>query len=72
MSGMGELSSPSPGAVEAGRWDAHVFDAWASVQPGHYRPAHQPLARIEALAAARGVDPPGAGPAIVSMAPTTA
>ncbi|WOI45670.1 amidohydrolase family protein [Acidovorax sp. BLS4] len=38
-------------------WDAHVhvFDADAPTQPGHYRPAHHPLERIEGLAAAHGV-----------------
>jgi predicted TIM-barrel fold metal-dependent hydrolase len=37
-------------------WDCHVhvFDAAAPVKPGHYRPAHQPLEAIEALAAAHG------------------
>ena len=33
----------------------HVFDAALPVAAGHYRPAHQPLARIEAVAAAAGV-----------------
>nr|WP_157268168.1 amidohydrolase family protein [Azohydromonas aeria] len=43
-----------PGATG---WDCHVhvFDAAAPVQPGHYRPAHRPLADIEALAGAHGV-----------------
>jgi predicted TIM-barrel fold metal-dependent hydrolase len=38
-------------------WDCHVhvFDAAASVKPGHYVPAHRPLHDIEALAAAHGV-----------------
>nr|WP_225975942.1 amidohydrolase family protein [Paracidovorax avenae] len=57
---MNRMVEPSPaalGGAAAGRWDAHVhvFDAGAPVQPGHYRPAHQPLARIEALASAHGV-----------------
>ncbi|MBL8302748.1 MAG: amidohydrolase family protein [Ideonella sp.] len=44
-------SEPSPG------WDCHVhvFDSAAAVQPGHYRPAHRPLAQVEAEAAALGV-----------------
>ncbi|WCM93873.1 amidohydrolase family protein [Acidovorax sp. NCPPB 2350] len=48
---------PAAGADAAARWDAHVhvFDSAAPTQPGHYRPAHQPLERIEALAAAHGV-----------------
>lgn len=38
-------------------WDCHVhvFDGEAAVQPGHYRPAHRPLAQVEAEAAALGV-----------------
>ncbi|WP_088282664.1 amidohydrolase [Ideonella sp. A 288] len=38
-------------------WDAHVhvFDADAPARAGHYRPAHRPLAEIEATAAALGV-----------------
>ncbi|MBL8344188.1 MAG: amidohydrolase family protein, partial [Rubrivivax sp.] len=38
-------------------WDAHVhvFDADAPVAAGHYRPAHRPLAAIEAEAARHGV-----------------
>jgi predicted TIM-barrel fold metal-dependent hydrolase len=38
-------------------WDCHVhvFDANEPVRPGHYRPSHQPLEAIEALAAAHGV-----------------
>lgn len=38
-------------------WDCHVhvFDAAAPVRPGHYLPAHRPLAEIEALAAAHGI-----------------
>jgi predicted TIM-barrel fold metal-dependent hydrolase len=37
-------------------WDAHVhvFDAGAPVLRGHYAPAHQPLERIESLAAQHG------------------
>lgn len=37
-------------------WDCHVhvFDAGAPVAPGHYRPAHRPLADIEALAQRKG------------------
>jgi predicted TIM-barrel fold metal-dependent hydrolase len=37
-------------------WDAHVhvFDAAAPVLPGHYAPAHRPLAEIENLAAQHG------------------
>lgn len=46
-----------PEAAAAAHWDAHVhvFDAGAPTQPGHYRPAHHPIERIEALAAAHGV-----------------
>jgi predicted TIM-barrel fold metal-dependent hydrolase len=33
----------------------HVFDSAAPVRPGHYVPAHRPLAAIEQLAAAHGV-----------------
>lgn len=33
----------------------HVFDAAAPVAAGHYRPAHRPLALVEAAAAAAGV-----------------
>ena len=42
--------------VCAAGWDCHVhvFDAAAPVKPGHYRPAHQPLEAIEALAAEHG------------------
>ena len=38
-------------------WDCHVhvFDATAPARAGHYRPAHRPLAQIEAEAAALGV-----------------
>lgn len=49
-------------AAAAGRgtvpgWDCHVhvFDAAAPVATGHYRPAHRPLAQIEAAAVAAGV-----------------
>ena len=40
-----------------GGWDCHVhvFDAAAAARPGHYRPAHHPLAAIEAVAALHGV-----------------
>ena len=51
-------STPQPpDAAAAAHWDAHVhvFDAGAPTQPGHYRPAHHPIERIEALAAAHGV-----------------
>ncbi len=42
---------PPPG------WDCHVhvFDAQAPALPGHYQPAHRPLAHIEAQAATLGV-----------------
>ena len=42
--------------VAAG-WDCHVhvFDGAAKVAPGHYAPAHSPLAVIEALAQSHGV-----------------
>jgi len=33
----------------------HVFDAQAPVAAGHYRPAHHPLAQVEALAEAHGI-----------------
>jgi predicted TIM-barrel fold metal-dependent hydrolase len=38
-------------------WDSHVhvFDAGAPVVEGHYRPAHRPLAAIEAEAARHGI-----------------
>jgi predicted TIM-barrel fold metal-dependent hydrolase len=41
---------------EAAGWDAHVhvFDAGAPTLPGHYRPAHRPLAAVEACAARIG------------------
>lgn len=44
-------SEPPPG------WDCHVhvFDSAAAVQPGHYRPAHRPLAQVEAQAQVLGV-----------------
>ena len=37
-------------------WDCHVhvFDAQASVAPGHYQSIHRPLAEIEALAQSHG------------------
>ncbi len=46
----------SPGD-RADAWDAHVhvFDAAAPTVPGHYAPAHRPLAAIEAEAAGVGV-----------------
>lgn len=49
-------ASPSPAAVAAG-WDCHVhvFDAKAPLRPGHYQPAHRPLADIETLAASQGL-----------------
>lgn len=39
------------------QWDSHVhvFDGEAPVMPGHYRPAHQPLAAIEQLAGGHGI-----------------
>jgi predicted TIM-barrel fold metal-dependent hydrolase len=45
---------PAPGADG---WDAHihVFDAAAPTVPGHYAPAHRPLAEVEGLAAGVGV-----------------
>lgn len=38
-------------------WDCHVhvFEAGAPVRPGHYQPAHRPLAQIEATARAHGI-----------------
>lgn len=38
-------------------WDCHVhvFDAAAPVRPGHYVPAHRPLAEIEGIARQHGV-----------------
>jgi len=41
----------------AAGWDCHVhvFDASAPVRPGHYHPAHRPLADIEQLASQHGV-----------------
>lgn len=47
---------PSIGPAGAG-WDCHVhvFDTSAPARPGHYRPAHRPLAEIEALAQRHGV-----------------
>ncbi|GAA6120616.1 amidohydrolase family protein [Acidovorax sp. FG27] len=43
--------------ADGGLWDAHVhvFSPDAPVQAGHYRPRHFPLERIEAEAAACGV-----------------
>lgn len=40
------------------RWDCHVhvFDSEAPVRPGHYVPAHSPLAEIERQARAHGVE----------------
>jgi predicted TIM-barrel fold metal-dependent hydrolase len=51
------MSAPTLQAPGGSGWDCHVhvFDAAAPVQPGHYVPAHRPLADIEALAAAHGV-----------------
>jgi predicted TIM-barrel fold metal-dependent hydrolase len=39
-------------------WDSHVhvFDAAVSVRAGHYLPTHRPLAQIEQVAAAQGID----------------
>jgi predicted TIM-barrel fold metal-dependent hydrolase len=50
------LAKGPPAKVAAG-WDTHVhvFDAAAPVRPGHYRPVHRPLADIEALATAHGI-----------------
>ena len=47
---------PATGTPAAG-WDCHVhvFDAAAPVRPGHYVPAHRPLAMIEQLAGGHGV-----------------
>lgn len=47
---------PSTDPSAAG-WDCHVhvFDASAPVRPGHYVPAHRPLAEIEALAQRHGM-----------------
>lgn len=44
-------------AEASGGWDCHVhvFDAAAPVRDGHYRPAHRPLAQVEAQAALLGV-----------------
>lgn len=38
-------------------WDCHVhvFEAGTPVRPGHYLPAHRPLAQIEATAQAQGI-----------------
>ncbi|GAP35364.1 amidohydrolase family protein [Piscinibacter sakaiensis] len=49
------MSASDPGPDHAG-WDTHVhvFDAAAPVRPGHYRPAHHPLADAERAAAAAG------------------
>lgn len=49
--------APLAGPAVAPGWDCHVhvFDAAAAVAPGHYRPAHRPLAAIEAEAARLGV-----------------
>lgn len=43
-------------SVAADGWDAHVhvFDAAAPTVPGHYAPAHRPLAAVETLAAGVG------------------
>lgn len=54
---MAAALAPSSSQAGGGLWDAHVhvFDGDAPVQAGHYRPAHFPLERIEAVAAAHGV-----------------
>jgi len=46
-----------PGAQASAGWDCHVhvFDDSAPARAGHYRPVARPLADIEALAAAHGV-----------------
>lgn len=46
-----------PIAPAASGWDCHVhvFDAAAAVRPGHYLPAHRPLAEIEQLAQRHGI-----------------
>jgi predicted TIM-barrel fold metal-dependent hydrolase len=51
------IATTAQPAANAAGWDAHVhvFDAAAPVRPGHYRPVHRPLADIEALAAAHGI-----------------
>jgi predicted TIM-barrel fold metal-dependent hydrolase len=51
------VQDPQYPQAATGGWDSHVhvFDAAAPVQPGHYAPVHRPLADIEALAAAHGV-----------------
>jgi predicted TIM-barrel fold metal-dependent hydrolase len=51
--GAGDGNGNSP---HADGWDAHVhvFDADAPTVPGHYAPAHRPLADVEALAASVG------------------
>ncbi len=55
---MAAALAPSSSPAGGGLWDAHVhvFDRDAPVQAGHYRPAHFPLERIEAEAAAHGVE----------------
>jgi predicted TIM-barrel fold metal-dependent hydrolase len=61
VSAAGLSSGPAsvpPGAATAGEaWDCHVhvFDSSAPVRPGHYQPSHQPLAAIEAVARAHGL-----------------
>ncbi|MEY2893934.1 MAG: hypothetical protein RJA98_3842 [Pseudomonadota bacterium] len=47
----------SPAQAAPSGWDCHVhvFDAAAPVRPGHYQPAHHPLAEIERTAAAMAV-----------------
>ena len=49
------MQSSTPDPVAPG-WDSHVhvFDAAAAVAPGHYQPAHRPLADIEQLAQSHG------------------
>ena len=52
------MSEQTAGSSTAARgWDCHVhvFDAAAPVREGHYRPAHRPLALIEAQAATLGI-----------------
>lgn len=55
MTGRDAVQDTAMAHVAAG-WDSHVhvFDAGAAVAPGHYRPAHRPLADIEQLAQANG------------------
>ncbi len=50
------VTEPVSPAIAAG-WDCHVhvFESGAPVRPGHYLPAHRPLAQIEATAQAHGI-----------------